>query len=481
MPPEQFHPTPSPEPEELPREVTRFDLKLPDLEGRKKESRKKKVEPPPIPLEALGIEEITDAVETVKPEGPPPIPEAAKRKGPPPIPKAVREASIEAARKQMENIQEQDVVSAFEVRGFQGLEVAATLEKKKERLGSPENHNEDNILIDPETGLVGVLDGLGGEGEAGAGARASKAAELVIPEAYKQAKEEISKIDATEVQKRLVEQQLTKSGNPESRKEITILTEQLIELDPRMAKEALALIESIRGANDAVKDSGGKTTALISKMHETPDGRRFALIANVGDCVAYKQRASGEILQITEEDSALNSLKRAGVLDEDLLGRMKQDKTKNFPIPLTLKVIRMMGGDEQQLKQFESKGVKSLPLSFKTLKRAMVAGLGGEVFEPSLTVRELRKGESLFFVTDGESDVVEDPITGEVDTEQVLKDMATERLQSFFDPQGNVDMNRLKKHVMSLPLTERLNNMRSAAAKRETKDDDVGITAITAM
>ena len=451
MPAEQFRPIPSPNPEEIP---------LPPLKGEKAKIFR---------------------LEDIKPErkGPPPIPEEAKRKGPPPIPKAVREASIEAARKRVEKIQEKDIVEAFEVQGFEGLDVAATLEKKKERLGTSEQ-NEDNILIDPETGLLGVLDGLGGEGEKGAGAKASKAAELVIPEAYKLAKEEIDALDNTEIQKRLVEQQLAKAGNPEARKEITMLMEQLLETDPNMAKEALALIESIRGANDAVKESGGKTTALISKMHETPDGRQFALIASVGDCVAYKQRANGEVLQIAQEDSALNSLKQAGVLDDVLLEQMKQDKDKKFPIPLTLEVIRSMGGDEEQLKQFQDKGVKSLPLSFKTLKRAMVAGLGGEVFEPSLTVRELRKGESMLFVTDGQSDVVEDSETGNVDLRQILLDMSGEKIQKFFDSEGNVDMDRLKKHVMSLPLSERLNHMRAAAAKSEKKDDDVAMVGIAA-
>jgi len=439
MPSEQFRPIPSPEPEEIP---------LPPLKG-----------------ENERIFRLAD----IKPE----------RKGPPPIPEAVRKASIEAAQKRMENVQQKDVIPAFEVHGFEGLAVSATLEKKKERLGTSEQ-NEDNVLIDPETGLIGVLDGLGGEGEKGAGALASKAAELVIPEAYKLAKKEIDTLDNTELQKRLVEQQLTKAGKPEARKEITVLMEQLIETDPNMAKEAPALIESVRGANDAVNESGGKTTALISKIHNTPDGRRFALIANVGDCAAYKQRENGEIIQITEEDSALNSLKRAGVLTENLLAQMKQDKDKSFPIPLSLEVIQAMGGGEEELRQFETKGVKSLPLSFKTLKRSMVAGLGGEVFEPSLTVRELRKGESIFFVTDGQSDVVEDPETGTVDTRQVLLDMSGEKMQAFFDPAGNVDPDKLTKHVMSLPLKKRIDNMRSAAAKSDKKDDDIAITAITA-
>lgn len=504
MPAEQFRPMPSSEPEEIPREKTQYNIPVPkgDLPGEEtKIVRLEDVQrkgPPPIPEAARKkvVEEFPDldeSIEELQPEpmrfakledierkGPPPIPEAAKRKGPPPIPEAVRKASMEAFQKRMENAQERDIVDAFEVQGFDDLDVGATMEKKTERVGSPEKLNEDNILIDPETGLIGVLDGLGGEGEAGAGARASKAAELVIPETYKEAKLEADALDNREVQNRLVEQQLVKAGNPEARKAVTELMEQLIETDPKMAKEALALIEAVRGANDSVKESGGKTTALISKIHETPDGRRFALIANIGDCAAYKQRANGEIVQITEEDSALNSLKRAGVLDEALLAEMKKDKTKKHPIPLSLKVIQSMGGGEEQFKQFQEKGVKSLPLSLKDLKRAMVAGLGSEVFEPSLTVRELKPGESIFFATDGQMDIVEDAETGEFDSRQVLLDMSGEPMQKFFDPSGNVDMEKLRKKVMSLSLTDRLNNMRAAAAKSEKKDDDIAIVGATA-
>ncbi|MCR4311402.1 MAG: hypothetical protein NUV54_02445, partial [Candidatus Taylorbacteria bacterium] len=60
-------------------------------------------------------------------------------------------------------LQEPDVVEAFEIKGFPGLEVVATLEaknaRKKDKEMGKQNRNQDNIIADPETGLLGVLDG----------------------------------------------------------------------------------------------------------------------------------------------------------------------------------------------------------------------------------------------------------------------------------------------------------------------------------
>lgn len=396
--------------------------------------------PPPIP-------------ESAKKKGPPPIPEAAMKKGPPPIPaEALKKGPPPipmAERRKFENLQDKDVVEAFEVPGFAGLDIVATLEKKEERKGKAENKNEDNLIIDPETGLVGVLDGLGGEGK---GDLASKAAERAIPEAFKALAPEIGKMDGSEIQKRLVEQQLAKLGNPELRPQVTEMIEGILSSDPKIGKKALALVEAVRAANAAVKETGGKTTATVGMVHEAPDGKRYAIVAGLGDSPAFKRRANGEVVQIIEEDSALNGLTRAGFLKPEMLAEMKQDPDKKIDIPLNLTVIQALGGGEEQLKQFEAKGVKSIPMNYKGLKRAMVASLGSEVFEPTLAVRRLDEGDELIIGTDI-FDNFEDQKTDTMDGARINASM-----------QGKTQK-------------ERLNNLRKAS-KVGAKDDDAAIVIV---
>lgn len=412
--------------------------------------------PPPIPEDAK-----RPKLEVVK--GPPPIPEdakrmaeGAKRNTPPPIPAGIREASIRKSRELIasKDVQKHDVVEAFDVQGFEGLSISATLEKKDERKGDTENNNEDNVLLDAETGLFGVLDGLGGEGS---GDKASKAAEANIPNHYKAAMAEITKMDGKTLQDALVNQQLAKLNNSAARASVTEMTEGILLQDMAMGKKALALLESIRRTNDNVKESGGKTTATIGLVHKTPDGKRYAVIGNIGDGAAFKRRENGEIVQLTEEDSALNTLKRAGIVDEAMFEQMKAKPSENFPVPLTLESIQALGGGEEQLKQFQAKGVKSLPMSYKKLKLAMTAALGSESFEPSLIIRELRQGEELILGTDGLVDKLEDPVTEEI------------------------DYNLMKSGAAGSTMSERISNLRKTAkdnTKSLKKDDDIGIIAV---
>lgn len=387
--------------------------------------------PPPVPLAALrqsGIEQK---------KGPPPIPEAAKKPkagGPPPIPTNIREASIKQFKQRIEGmeIQKQDVVEAFEAQGFDGLTVVATLEKKNERKGIPDDFNQDNILLDPKNGLFGVLDGLGGEGS---GDKASKAASEMIPKNYEEATKLLTGLDSKDIQDRLIAQMVKKIGvdTPGVSIEVTKQVEAILTEvnDPRFGKKALALIESIRQSNGAVRESKGKTTATIGMVHHTPDGRRFAVIANIGDGAAFKRRANGEIIQLTEEDSALNALKNAGILKEDTLQEMKQNPDK--PFPPTNK-------------------------SYKQLKLAMASALGSSSsFEPSLVVRTLRPGEELILGTDGLVDKLEDPDTEELDT------------------------GLMNKGLQGATATERMNNLRKTAKdnKRSLKqDDDIAVISV---
>jgi serine/threonine protein phosphatase PrpC len=359
-------------------------------------------------------------------------------------------------------LQEASVVPALEVHGFKGLEVAATLEKEDERKnlpeGDPKKRNQDNIIADPETGLIGVLDGLGGEG---GGDLASKSAEQAIPEAYRRAMKRNDKLPIADVQHELVERQLAKIGASkpeiaiEHRKQLTNMTEDIIARDPAMARRALSLLESFNDANKSVTETGGKTTACIGFVHEAKDGSRWVVAASVGDSVAYKRRANGEIVQLTKEDSLLNQLQDAGFITPELLANMKAEPKKTHLVPISVEIAQALGASGEVAKRLAASGV---PLTYHKLKVSMVASLGSELSRPSLTVRRLDAGDEAFFATDGLVDKFEDQTTEETD----LGALSTEA-------------SRGKK------LTERMDHLRAEAKRRKTvakDDDDVAIVAI---
>lgn len=374
--------------------------------------------PPPIPEDA-------------KRKGPPPIPESARKKtgGPPPIPEAARKASIEKARQQREQMEltERDVVEAFEISGFNGLTVTATMEKKDERKGQKDNHNEDNIIADPATGLIGVLDGLGGEGK---GDLASKAAERLIVEEYEKCLAEVTKLQGADVQNRLVESQLNKLNLPELRQHMTEAVENILLTDPKLAKKALALVEALAKANEGVKETGGKTTACIGFVHATPQGERYAVVANVGDSAAFKRRASGEWLPIeTLEDSLLNELIKNKTLTQDVLDKMKASPDEKIFL------------NER--------------FSYKDLKRSMTASLGSSQNLSSLGIRRLDPGDTLVLGTDG--------------------------LVDKFDTEADVvDYPAMADAYKGKTTQERLNSLRKNAKLRETYKTDDDIAIVTA-
>jgi serine/threonine protein phosphatase PrpC len=320
-------------------------------------------------------------------------------------------------------LQESDVIGAFEVNGFKGLKVTATLEKKDERKGNAEDRNQDNIIADPETGLVGVLDGLGGEG---AGDLASKSAEGAIPAQYKTALERTKAMNGADVQTSIVERQLKRlnvsdpAKSMEIRKGLTTMVEDAMSKDPALGRKALALLESVNAANAYVKETGGKTTACVGFVHETPSGERYAVVANIGDSAAYKQRANGEMVPLTQEDSLLNVLNQSGAIAPDLYAKMKAAPDQKFPIPVPLETFRALGAGEKEYEAMEGK----IPLSYKKLKASMAASLGAESSEATLSIRQIKKGEKVYFGTDGLVDKFEDPTTEETDLALLAKESA---------------------------------------------------------
>ncbi len=340
---------------------------------------------------------------------------------------------IEAAEvREPGELQLADVVAPFEIHGFSGVEVVATLEKKNSRKGKDAERNEDNIIADPETGIVGVLDGLGSEGEVGAGAKASTAAEAAIPAAYAQALAENKRKGVGDIAGQIVNQQLARLNivDPARRaaklRELSDMFEGVVARDPELGRKAAALVESIRRANEAVLATGdektrGMTTACIGMIHKGSDGKSYAIVASIGDSVAFKRRGStGEMIPLTEEDSLLNIMKSAGAISAEQLAMMKSEPKKKFNFPISLELVQALGGSRTDYEGFQAKGITQLPLDYGKLKRAMSRSMGADSAEASLMIRTMEPGDELTFITDI-ADNFEDPATEEPDLNRMAK------------------------------------------------------------
>jgi serine/threonine protein phosphatase PrpC len=360
-------------------------------------------------------------------------------------------------------LQGEAVVDAFEIHGFKGLNVAATLEMKEERKGS-EARNEDNIIADSDTGLIGVLDGLGGEGKAGDGAKASMSAERNIPEHFSKLLK--THVELAAVRDRLIEHQLLRK-NPQTpelkatyQKQITNMVEGIIEKDPELGRKALALIEAIRQSNDAVLETGGKTTATVSFVHQTPNGERWAVVASTGDSPAMKRRKNGELVPITKEDSLLNSLLDSGELTEAAVHDLQSNPDKKLNLPLSLSLVQAMGGGTAEFEAMK-KTRREVPVDYKLLKRAMIRSLGGSASsaEPALNIRRLEPGDELVIASDGLTDKYE-TMSGETDFSALAKEFKGDAITT--------DLDRVRKAAKK----------KVSAAKR---DDDIAIVTARAV
>jgi serine/threonine protein phosphatase PrpC len=355
------------------------------------------------------------------------------RKEPPPLPKRPAKAEVPRA---MESLQTKDTVEAFEVGGFDGLEVAVTLDKKGENIQS-EHPNEDYFVADAKTGLIGVLDGLGGEGQ---GDKASFSAAAAFPVAYERSLAESRLKQHDEVIAALVENQLKRKGlkegdalYEENKMNLIAMCEQIYTEDATILRKASALIEAFTAANESVKRTGGKTTACMSTIHRTPDGTRWAIVANTGDSRAFKRRANGEIVPISKEDSMINFLIDSGRLSQETLTDMKMNP----------------------------EDAVAFGHPYDQLKVAMFGALGSEQFAPSLEIRRLDIGDELILVTDGVVDVFENPDTDETDTHDFAMELRVAEDKSV---KGIAD------------------RVRHAARERDDiKDDDIAAIVVKAV
>jgi serine/threonine protein phosphatase PrpC len=301
------------------------------------------------------------------------------------------------------DLRQRDVIPTFEIPGFKGITVDGTLEKKllgpstdpNER--KPNDPNEDAIIVDPESGLIGVADGAGGSKNA---AQASQAVSRELPRLFKEGLENEIRTDE---EAKVALQTLLEQKAGKNKVDFAVAQKKanaLFAFDPSMGKKALALMESVFRTHEFVKDTGGASTVCAGFIHRTPDGSRYAVVANAGDSGAFVRRKDGRIMPLTIEDSLIQVMLSQGYLTADQVEALKRNPNQTMEIS---------GKQRTYLK----------------LKHAMAGGLGGddEAATPSLSIAELMPGDELVLCTDGILDKFEDTKTGELDTLEVAKAM----------------------------------------------------------
>lgn len=363
-------------------------------------------------------------------------------------------------------LQADDEVPAEHMPGFDQAEVYFTLEKKKLSKFLKKN-NQDNILVDPETGLMGVMDGLGGMGN---GDLASLVCEQVMPEEFAKALQGVRQLEPKDVAEQLLAAQGEKLRSlPDEgrrRQEAEKMIKAIMRVDPELAVESLALIRALQAANGAIKDAGGMTTACLGLIHKARNGKRYAIVANIGDSAAYIRRADGRVERLTHEDSVYDSLMRYGIkidgLDikdyielhsDPLSGKIAQNL--NIPIPITPESCLAVGFGPGEYEKRMKNGETVFNWGFADIKTYVTSTLGGKIPPmPSLEIVEMKPGEELLFCTDGLVDKFEDPQSGETDLTELGLDLAV----------GNTP-------------EERLDNLRAMTRQRRTykHDDDIAI------
>jgi serine/threonine protein phosphatase PrpC len=279
-------------------------------------------------------------------------------------------------------IQKMRTVPAVIIPAKRGLVGGITMSAKRNR--PADELNEDCVLAfdDAELGTgYGSFDGLGGEGN---GARASETAVHVLPEYLKQAYHTMN----AELVSDLFSKLSLIKPNPQTGIPEAVNADTSTEVE--IMKKSVAISEALKRTNKDVIASKGKTTACFTLIHTTPERKRFAITANVGDGGAILRRADGSLVLLTKEDSALSEAIEEGLISEHDLGEMKKDP----------------------------RGYKVKGATYELLKRANSQALGKKEIRPKITITELSVGDEIYNVTDGILDFYENE-SGDFDLSKV--------------------------------------------------------------
>jgi serine/threonine protein phosphatase PrpC len=354
-----------------------------------------------------------------------------------------------------------DIIEGKEVAGFPQLEVAYTLAKKN--ANRPEKlPNEDTALADPRNGLLGVFDGLGGvKGSARASALAAKDFPTVFWKLHARvllrADEDISTAVRERINQRTQERiSLRPPGKyPEEIQALQKEQEGILHVltqDNRLAAKTLALLESFDNISARILKTETKTetTGCVGFIHTTEDGKRYAVVGNVGDSGAFVIRKDGTASSITHDDSLTNEQLEAHTINAAGLLELKQNPQKKYNMTISIH-------GQQQVMDYDYLGLGAAVL--RTLGRTETAAV-------SLSITELEPGDDIVFCTDGVIDKYETMAKPDTTAEELIqKPIALQELGGDFRSQDK--------------LTTRINDLRlNANFRRAYKlDDDIAIVA----
>lgn len=316
---------------------------------------------------------------------------------------------ISHPRFNMQELQQNDVVEAVTIEDFHpSADVTVSLEKSNDYKEKVDKPCQDAFVVDSETGLVAVLDGVGST----AGDRASRRGAETLVKNFKEAKQHIlDRHVTTEVMSERIREFLRRDN-------AQYYVDKFIDIDPTIIHTAYQLAYSFVLTHNEVKASKAATTMDAGLLHTTPDGRTFYIGANAGDSPTYLQHGStGRIEKLTQEDSFLETAIKTGGISPELLEKMKADPNGKHAITLTVDLLKEMGYSNEDAQQNAG---KAYPTTYRKLKSTLFNGLGGDrPPRPSIIIEEVFPKDRIILVTDGVSDMFESEATGEVQEEEM--------------------------------------------------------------
>ncbi len=300
-------------------------------------------------------------------------------------------------------------IPAFEIPGFgENIHVYASLEKKQSR--KKEERNDDTILVDPKTGLIGVFDGLGSS----QGELASGIAEKIFPSEYVACLKRAKKLSEQEIIHQITDGLLAHIEHATQQTEINSIdiqkatqqAENIFSTDQVLAEKICALLHAYPAIEEKIswvqneKNTDTKTTSCIGFIHTSPDDSRWLVMTNKGDSGAGIRHRDGNFEMITAEDSMLAYMLETKQINSDILQAMRA-----FP-------------EKKETFLYEGRKIK---LSYYYLKAMMSACIGDGTSSATVTVTELLPGDTVIIGTDGLWDKFEKKFSDETDLEKLSK------------------------------------------------------------
>jgi serine/threonine protein phosphatase PrpC len=310
-------------------------------------------------------------------------------------------------------------IEATEIESFEGARVFVGMKNKAG--GRP---SEDYVVAVPEFDVAGVGDGVGGmqkiytktrgpwdlPEELNSAARASRVLSAVMSDRFGENLKTTSRAKAEKILKKTS----ILNVDPNIRKQqasykkmiapnATRAVEQLLIENLEAARKAAALVKTLEDAHEAIKKTGGQTTACIAVRHGDT-----LIVANVGDSMAFIERPNGKLVQVTREDTLLTHFMDVDMDKDGYDWRAEMERLRDHQE----ETIKFMGQD----------------YGYKQFANTVLGGLGGNDpnAQPTLTILKVEPGARFIAVSDGVSD-------------------------KFRKPDGSVDVDRLQTYLGRKP------------------------------